>query len=150
MDTKNKGGRPTKYKPEYTQQAVKLSKIGATDAQIADFFEVNIDTITEWKKVHPEFSVALKEAKAQFDDVLVEQSLARRAQGFMRVKEVFNPEGIKELIQEEVPPDTTACIFWLKNRQPQQWREKQEHEHTGKDGAPLMAVLNVGKKPEQS
>ena len=105
MDTKNKGGRPTKYKPEYTEQAVKLSKIGATDAQIADFFEVNIDTITEWKKVHPEFSVALKEAKAQFDDMLVEQSLARRAQGFMRVKEVFNPEGIKELIQEEVPPD---------------------------------------------
>lgn len=150
MDTKNKGGRPTKYKPEYTEQAVKLSKIGATDAQIADFFEVNIDTITEWKKVHPEFSVALKEAKAQFDDILVEQSLARRAQGFMRVKEVFNPEGIKELIQEEVPPDTTACIFWLKNRQPQQWREKQEHEHTGKDGAPLMAILNVGKKPEQS
>ena len=150
MDTKNKGGRPTKYKPEYTEQAVKLSKIGATDAQIADFFEVNIDTITEWKKVHPEFSVALKEAKAQFDDILVEQSLARRAQGFMRVKEVFNPEGIKELIQEEVPPDTTACIFWLKNRQPQQWREKQEHEHTGKDGAPLMAILNVGKKPENA
>lgn len=131
MEPKNKGGRPTKYKPEYIGQAVKLCKLGATDAQIADFFEVNVDTIVEWKKVHPEFSVALKDAKTQFDDILVEQSLARRAQGFMRVKEVFNPEGVKELIQEEVPPDTTACIFWLKNRQPKQWRDKQEHEHTG-------------------
>lgn len=146
---KNKGGRPTKYKTEYCEQAAKLCRLGATDKQLADFFEVSVDTICEWKNVHPKFSDSVKKAKAEYDDDLVEKSLARRAQGFMRVKEVFNPEGVKELIQEEVPPDTTACIFWLKNRKPKEWRDRQEHEHTGANGTPLIPVINVGTKPKE-
>jgi hypothetical protein len=124
-------GRPTKYKTEYDKQAAKLCKLGATDDDLADFFEVDDDTIAEWRKVHPTFSDSTKRAKAEFDDELVEKSLARRAQGFMRVKQVFGPEGTVEMLQEEVPPDTTACIFWLKNRKPKDWKDKQEHVHTG-------------------
>lgn len=124
-------GRPTKYKTEYCKQAAKLCKLGATDADLAEFFEVNEDTINEWKKVHPSFSESLKEAKEHFDDNKVEASLARRAQGFMRVKQVFGPEGTVEMLQEEVPPDTTACIFWLKNRRSNKWSDKQDHVHSG-------------------
>lgn len=140
-------GRPTKYKTEYCKQAAKLCKLDATDADLAEFFEVNEDTIYEWKKVHPEFSDSLKEAKEHFDDSKVEASLARRAQGFMRVKEVFNPEGVKELIQEEVPPDTTACIFWLKNRRSSKWKDKQELEHSGElKLAPALEIIDPKKK----
>lgn len=140
-------GRPTKFKPEYIKLAKNYCSLGATDEQLADLFEVDVSTIGNWKNSHPEFLEALKESKENLDSQ-VEASLFRRAQGFMRVKEVYNPEGLKDLVQEEVAPDTTACIFWLKNRQPAKWRDKQEHEHSGKDGAPLVAVLNVGKPAE--
>jgi len=149
MDTKNKGGRPTKYKPEYPEQAGKLCRLGATDRDLADFFEVNEDTINEWKIKHPQFSESTAQNKTMHD-FEIEEALARRAKGFMKVKQVFDPEGNIVMLQEEVPPDTNACSLWLRNRQPDKWRDKQEHEHTGKDGAPLMAVLNVGKKPENA
>jgi len=65
----------------------------------------------------------------------------------MRVKEVFNPEGVKELIQEEVPPDTTACIFWLKNRRSSKWKDKQELEHSGElKLAPALEIIDPKKK----
>ena len=59
------GGRPTKYKPEYATQAAKLCALGATDAQLADFFDVAISTITLWKVQHPEFSASIKLPKAE-------------------------------------------------------------------------------------
>ncbi len=49
-------GRPTKYKAEYAEQAAKLCKLGATDAQLADFFEVSVSTVNLWKVEHREFS----------------------------------------------------------------------------------------------
>ena len=140
-------GRPTKYKSDYARQALAHCKLGATDKHLAELFDVSVDTITEWKNVHAEFSASIKKAKAEFDDDMVEKSLARRAMGFMRVKEVFNPEGVKELIQEEVPPDTTACIFWLKNRKSKQWRDKQEHELSGElKLTPALEIIDPTKK----
>lgn len=150
MDTKKERGRPTKYKPEFIHLAGKHTELGADDNDLAKLFQVDRDTIYEWKKVYPEFSDSIQAAKDKYDNDEIEKALARRARGFMRVKQVFDPEGNIVMLQEEIPPDTTACSLWLRNRQPERWRDKQEHEHTGKDGAPLMAVLNVGKKPEQS
>ena len=138
-------GRPTKFKPEYVAQAAKLCALGATDAQLADFFEVDETTINEWKKVNPEFSQSVKAGKAEHDDALVEASLLKRATGYTRQVERLGKNG-PELCTEEMPPDPTSMIFWLKNRQPKKWRDKQEHEHTGKDGTPLVPVINFGKK----
>lgn len=67
----------------------------------------------------PQFLQSLKEAKQAADD-LVEASLFHKAIGW-----------------NGMPSDTTAAIFWLKNRRPAEWREKQEVEHTGADGEPL-------------
>lgn len=139
-------GRPTKYKPEFATQAAKLCALGATDAQLADFFDVDETTINEWKKVHPKFSQSVKEAKAESDQ-LVEQALFKRATGYTRIVERLGKNGA-EACTEEIPPDPTSMIFWLKNRQPKKWRDKQEHEHTGKDGTPLTPVINLGKKPQ--
>src|ERR1700754_2435855 len=49
------GGRPTVWRPEFTEQGGKLAAIGATEEQIADFFEVNITTLWRWKSRYPEF-----------------------------------------------------------------------------------------------
>ena len=127
---KSKAGRPTKFKEEYIKQAAKLCSLGAMDRDLADFFEVNEDTINEWKKVYPNFSESLKQAKVDHDTREVESSLLKRAKGFTRTVEKPTKFGT-ELCHEEIAPDTTACIFWLKNRDPNRWRDKQDIEHSG-------------------
>lgn len=127
------GGRPPKYQKEYAEQAYKLCLLGATDERIADFFGVNVLTVHRWKKDHKEFCNALKAGKDEADAV-VAQSLYRRATGYERkTVKLAQVDGTftdaREVI-EEVAPDTTACIFWLKNRQREHWRDKTEHDVT--------------------
>lgn len=127
------GGRPTKYKPEYAEQAKKLCALGATDAQLSDFFEVSISTICLWKVEHKEFSEAIKLSK-EITDERVEQSLYRRAMGYEHDEvdiRVIEGQVVKTPIRKYYPPDSTAMIFWLKNRKSQEWRDKTETEHTG-------------------
>ncbi len=140
-------GRPTKYKTEFAEQAAKLCEIfGATDAQLAAHFEVDEDTINEWKKVHPQFSESMAQSKTAHD-FEIEQSLARRAKGFMKVKQVFSPEGAIVMLQEEVPPDTNACSLWLRNRQPARWRDKQDIEHSGQIAVvPALEIIDPKTK----
>jgi transposase len=136
---KGAGGRPTAYQATYAKQAAKLCGLGATDEDLAEFFEVSIRTIARWKTKHEEFCQALKEGKSEADD-RVERSLYQRATGYTHdAEKIFNNQGeiLRAGYREHYPPDTTAAIFWLKNRRPEQWREKQQLEHTGKDGGPI-------------
>ena len=61
-------GRPTDYRPEFPEQAEKLCQLGATDIEIADFFEVDVRSIYRWKHAHPNFSDALKAGKEAADE----------------------------------------------------------------------------------
>lgn len=127
------GGRPTSYQPTFVEQAVKLCKLGATDAEMADFFEVAQSTFYKWKNDYPEFSEALKAGKAEADN-RVERSLYNRAVGYTFDSEkVFQFQGqiVRTNTKEHVPPDTTAQIFWLKNRKSQEWRDVRQHEVGG-------------------
>lgn len=122
------GGRPTKYKDEYAAQAEKLCKLGATDADLADFFEVNTTTIWRWRSQHEEFCNALKVGK-DFADETVVRSLYQKAVGYTFASEkIFQHQGevVRAEISEHVPPSDTAAIFWLKNRRPNDWRDKRE------------------------
>lgn len=132
---------PVKYKPEMLQQVEKLCLLGATDIIIADFFNIDESTLTIWKKRYPELFVSIKKAKVKADAEIA-NSLFNRAKGYewteeqahkikevtynngKRVKEVEHLETI--LVHKVVPPDTTAAIFWLKNRQRDAWREKND------------------------
>lgn len=121
-------GRPTLYKAEYAEQAKKLCELGATDAQLADFFEVAVSTVSLWKVKHQEFSDALKVAKEKADE-LVEQSLFRRAMGYECDEvdiRVIEGQVVQTPLRKIYPPDTTAAIFWLKNRKAAEWRDKVE------------------------
>lgn len=144
------GGRPSKFNPEMTTQAKKLAFLGATDREIADFFEVSESSLNNWKIQHPEFLEALKTGKEAADD-RVEQSLYRRALGYSHdeddIRTVSNAGGGSEIVVtptvKHYPPDTTACIFWLKNRRKEQWRDRVEQELSGPNGTPLLTALQV-------
>lgn len=138
--TPRKGGRPSKYDPKFAKQVEKLCALGATDAELADFFGVSTVTLNAWKVEHPEFLSALKGSKEVYDD-RVERSLRSRALGYSydAVKfHVVKGKVIQTAYREHVPPDVTACIFWLKNRKKDEWRDRTHHELTGKDGEPLV------------
>jgi hypothetical protein len=125
-------GRPTQFKPEYCEQVEKLCKLGATDKQLAEFFDVAVDTIYNWKHKHPEFVDAIKNGKT-IADMQVSNSLFKKATGYTveREKVVGKGETQKVVkVQIDVEPDTTAAIFWLKNRQPEYWRDRTEQNIT--------------------
>lgn len=123
-------GRPSAFKPEFAEEAQKLCKLGATDAELADFFAVSIVTIWAWQRRYPEFLSALKAGKQEADD-RVERSLYQKAIGytFDAVKIFCSKDGDVTQVpyREHAAPDTTAAIFWLKNRRSSDWREKTEH-----------------------
>lgn len=126
------GGRKTSYKPEYAKTAFKFCLLGATDEDLASLFEVTEKTINTWKKEHKEFSTALKEGK-QDADAEIAHSLYQNAKGYSHPDldiKVIDGKIVKTKITRHYPPNTTSAIFWLKNRQPKQFRDKQEVENT--------------------
>lgn len=124
------GEKNSKYKPEYDEQAYKLCLLGMTDKKIAGFFEVAESTINLWKLEHPTFSESLKRGKG-LADADVAHSLYNRALGYEHdaddIKVVEGAIVITPTIKR-YPPDATSAIFWLKNRQPEIWRDKPEVE----------------------
>ena len=122
------GEKNSKYKTEYDELAYNYALLGVTDKQLAEFFDVSEVTINEWKKVHPSFLKSLKDGKSTAD-AQVARSLFKRALGFSvsEEKQEDGTNGSKTTTTiKEVAPDTTAAIFWLKNRQPEIWRDKKE------------------------
>ena len=123
-------GRPTDYRNEFVEQARKLARLGATDREVAEFFDVAESTIYLWKHKHEEFSEALKIGK-EFADNRVKQSLYRKAVGYSFDSEklfCYEGEVIRAETVEHVPPSDTAAIFWLKNRCPEEWRDRHEFD----------------------
>ncbi len=134
--------RPSKFKDIFVGQAEKLCKLGATDIEVADFFEVDVRTVYRWKTENDAFCQALKAGKSESDD-RVERSLFSRATGYEHDEvdiRVVGGEIVQTPIRKYYPPDTTACIFWLKNRKPEEWRDKVEH--SGDGGGPIVLQLS--------
>lgn len=135
------GGRPSEYQPEYARQAEKLAQLGATDQEVADFFEIDVRTVYRWKHDHDEFCQALKAGKDIADD-RVERSLYQKAIGYEQDEvKIFMPGGASEPVyapfRAKIAPDTTAAIFWLKNRRGEQWRDVKASEISGPGGKPV-------------
>jgi hypothetical protein len=136
--------RPTKFSKEKEEIAIAMYELGATDKQVAKALKVTEQTVNNWKIKHPSFFESLKEGKL-YKDGEVETSLLKRAKGFVRRVERIDKFNNVVVLKEEVPPDPTSMIFWLKNRKPKEWRDKQELEHSGEVGV----TLSIGQyKPK--
>lgn len=135
-----RSGRPTsKWDPRFIAQAYRLAILGLTDAQVAAAFDVSERQLNNWKKKYPELLQSLNNGKLPADGN-VTLSLYQRANGFTHDEEIVrvlaNGTVVRVTVKKRYPPDTTACIFWLKNRQRELWRDV---EHT----LPLDAQENA-------
>lgn len=128
-------GRDTKYDSSVHPILAKyMARCGLTDIQIAKEMNISKATLNRWKKTYPEFLSSLKENK-KFIDALVEDSLLKKALGY-EVEEVevtVSKDGKNSRVKKTKKwiHDTTAIIFWLKNRQPERWRDIQNLNHEG-------------------
>ena len=142
---KKKTGRPRKFDHKTAEQAYKLCLLGATNEELADFFETSTETIRRWQKEEPQFRAAIKDGKSKAD-AEVAAKLYHRAKGYSHQEtKVFNNQGVamEVPITKHYPPDTTAAIYWLKNRQPKKWRDKHEVDMNAE-------VVQQGEFTEQS
>lgn len=122
---------------------------GLIDEQIAEKCGITRSTLSEWKKKYPDISNALKKGK-EIVDREVENALLKKAKGYnVEIKKTFKVRKIdydssgKKIREYEelqtgydevhVPPDTTAQIFWLKNRRPDRWRDRQEEQRSSEE-----------------
>lgn len=158
--------RPTLFRPEFIEQARRLCEIlGATDFEVAQFFGIAKRTLYDWQLAHPELKAAMQAGKDVADD-RVERSLYERATGYsFEAEEIFlvehteelagdTPEAAKRLVHTKKPlrvetvkhvaPDTTAGIFWLKNRRPGLWRDIKAVAVSGDgNGGPVKLVSKI-------
>lgn len=125
-------GRPSKFKDVDLNKVMRLSVAALTDEQMAIALDIAVSTLYEWKNKYPEFSEALKKGKESADR-RVEHSLFERATGYEHPEiKYFAHEGIvtdERIVTKHYPPDTTAAIFWLKNRKPDEWRDAKDYNH---------------------
>lgn len=124
----NEGGRPTKYDPKFAKQVFKLCLLGAKDTEIAKFFEVDLATINNWKKVHIEFLESITRGK-RVADTEVANSLYQRAKGFTKkAVKIMQSEGVPVYAEykEYYPPDVKAIEYWLNNRQKRKWKKRTD------------------------
>ena len=98
---------------------------GLSDEQIASNLNIAACSLYEYKKRYPEFAEVLRRGKDEADMAVV-NSLYRSATGFTYYEETTNAIGDVVVIQKYAKPNTTAIIFWLKNRMGEQWKDKQE------------------------
>ena len=124
-----KKGRPSKYDEIDLEKVRKLAEMGWSDLQMSDFFGIHVATWYRWKLEHEDFCDALKNWKEHADE-RVERTLYERALGYSHTEDkIFKDSEDNPLIVPTVkhyPPDPTSMIFWLKNRQPDKWRDKRE------------------------
>lgn len=145
-------GRPTSYKPEYADLGRKFCLLGANNIKLAQMFDVADSTLSLWLANIPEFSDAVKEGR-EIADAQVAHSLYQRALGYQHPEDdirVVNGAIVITPTIKQYPPDTGAATLWLKNRQPDTWRDKVVQEHTGTIGVrqlsddDLMAIAAKG------
>lgn len=122
---------------------------GLTDEQIAKNLGIAVSTLNEYKKRYPEFMESLKTGK-EVIDFEVENALLKRALGYkyeeVTKERVLNKETgkykfqVTKTVTKELAGDTTAQIFWLKNRKPNEWRDKKDIEHSGNINNPYAGL----------
>ena len=121
-------GRPSSFKEEYCEIARKLKLLGADEVRIARILGVSDKTIANWKNQFPQFLQALKDG-SDGADFNVANALYEKAIGYEQTITKTDKDGEEYTETIKNPPDTTAAIFWLKNRQKDQWRDVRHNEH---------------------
>ena len=149
-------GRKSLFKDHMIIEGEKLARLGFTVEEIADFWNVSSRSLYRWLNKYPEFCHTLKIAKQEADK-RIEKKLFQRAEGYEYIEETHEKRGVGLILTKKVvkqmAPDTTAQIFWLKNRQPDKWRDKKDLDHSGEvkvDNKLTIEVVSVSDNDEDT
>lgn len=135
-------GRPTAFKPEFIELGYKFALLGADDTRIAELLGIGRRSLYYLQDNHPELRESIQSGKA-VADAQVAESLFKRACGYKTIetrkikKSASDKEASQiEIIEREVPPDTTAARYWLNNRTRkntgiERWADRHEVQHSG-------------------
>lgn len=163
----NDGGAPTKYKPEYNNQAYRLCLLGFNDKELAKYFDVDTGTINNWKKDYKEFFNSVTSGK-EIADANIAESFYKRAKGYDFEEVTFEKIDVKgnlevtpnelittdaykkKIVLKHLPPDAGAALNWLKNRQKDKWRDKQSFEFDLEQFSDEQLEMIVNKILEKS
>lgn len=133
MKGKKRGAKP-KVDDWLTNEGLILlngwARDGLSNGQMAFNMGISQSTFYAWKSEHTEISDTIKKGK-EIIDYEVENALLKSALGYEYIETHTNVYGEKTITKKYMKPDTTAIIFWLKNRKPNEWRDKQNVNHTG-------------------
>lgn len=144
-NSKNSVGRPSKFEPEFCEQAYKLCLLGLTNEELASFFGVATSSIDKWISEIPEFSGAIKKGRIIADSNVADR-LYQRAMGYEHPEEkVFcnNGDIVSATVTKHYPPEPVAAFFWLKNRQRKKWKDKPDDIQGGES---LKFRVGYGEK----
>lgn len=142
-----------KYKEWLEEEKLSLitgwARAGLTDEQISKNMGIAYSTLREWRKKYPAISASLKKGK-EVVDFEVENALYKRAIGYEYEEEKTYIQEVdgkvtkkKEVIKRHVPGDTTAQIFWLKNRKPKEWRNNPENKDSKENRVIIKGADNL-------
>ena len=124
------------------------AKSGLTDEQIAKNIGINRTTLYDWKKKEANIADALKKGK-EVIDFEVENALLKRALGYEYEEETYENGILTKKVKKHVAPDTTAQIFWLKNRKPNNWKDRVETDEDKEAVANASQVIAKIRKVAQ-
>lgn len=122
-------GRKSKYDPAFVKMAYIICRSGPfTDERLGEVFGgVTAETIRNWKNEHKDFRAAIQQGKDEFDSLEVEASLWKLIKGYtydeIHIEKDGNVVISTKVVRKQVPPSITGIIFWLKNRNPDRWRD---------------------------
>lgn len=150
---KKKGGRRGKYEEWITDDGlIKVqgwARDGLSNEQIAHNMGITVKTLYEWQNKYGDFCEALKKGKEVVDRE-VENALLKRALGYEYDEVTHEPDKdtgqlvVSKVVRKQVIPDTTAQIFWLKNRKPDEFRDKRDVELSG--NVDFSSVINKARE----
>lgn len=129
-----KPGRPIEYNEKlHPKLAETCFRLGMTNAEACEFMQISTSTLHEWRTKYEEFSIAIKKGKDNVDDQVV-ATLLKKAMGYEAEEiKIFQHNGEEVIVPyvKKYQPDITSIIFWLKNRRPQEWRDRHDIDLTG-------------------
>lgn len=120
---------------------------GLTDADISHNIGISVRTLIDWKRRYPAINACLKNSK-DLADTIVENALFRKATGYKTKEVSYKADSDGNLVpvsavEKEVPPDTTAQIFWLKNRRPDLWRDRRKEAESDTQSGGVVVLPEV-------
>ena len=120
---------------------------GLTDADISHNIGISVRTLIDWKRKYPAINACLKNSK-DLADTIVENALFRKATGYKTKDVSYKADNDGNLVpvsavEKEVPPDTTAQIFWLKNRRPDLWRDRRKEAESDTQSGGVVVLPEV-------